>query len=452
MFTALEELYALVCAVMIIIIMVAYHAALWAANKYEVIRKRITGGNDSMIDVARELGKNLASCYVELFMNSVANDKSPALLTLDQIPQTLMYEEKEGIFRTSYHIGQRKLALSEIIFICDNISPEDAPMIIYAGAAPSNHLPILLLMFPKIRWILVDPNPFNLRHYKPTYIHTKAASRDNPITQLRAHELLGLVKSSADPVSIINDLFTMEIARAAHEIFPGAYFISDIRTNTDDRGIPDSIDILWNLSQQYNWITTMKPKMSLLKFRHPFYIGADDKFYELAVQEPYKTDFALSKSYGLDFMENYRNGKKLQYFAGTIYLQMWPGPSSTETRLSTNGLELTVYDRHEYDDKLFYYNNINRCFTLHDNPNADRRLGFDLCNDCAAENAVWSRYIDKWHRHVKVKSVKEYVKLMSDYSSGRILKYQSHGTLFSKDDIIALLPAIKAHNAQKKKY
>ena len=107
-------------------------------------------------------------------------------------------------------------------------------------------------------------------------------------------------------ICIVNDIFTPAMATALREAVPHEelFFVSDIRTNNAEKGInPDALDILWNLSQQYNWITEMKPTMSMVKFRHPFYADKPEIFHQKAKESPFVDDFARSKELGIDFVE-----------------------------------------------------------------------------------------------------------------------------------------------------
>jgi hypothetical protein len=50
------------------------------------------------------------------------------------------------------------------------------------------------------------------------------------------------------------------------------------------------------------------------------------------------------------------------------------------------------YDFTEYEEKLFYYNNIDRNFICHENDNSDKKINFCKCNDCSIENNVLVEY------------------------------------------------------------
>lgn len=69
------------------------------------------------------------------------------------------YERRQGEVKTVEHWGQRKLLLSEIEFLTTHAKP--GQLVIYAGAAPGNHVPFLAeQLFPHLRFLLVDPAPF----------------------------------------------------------------------------------------------------------------------------------------------------------------------------------------------------------------------------------------------------------------------------------------------------
>lgn len=69
------------------------------------------------------------------------------------------YARRIGEAKTVDHWGQRKLLLSEIEFLTHYAREGD--VVLYAGAAPGNHVRFLAEnMFPRLRFILVDPARF----------------------------------------------------------------------------------------------------------------------------------------------------------------------------------------------------------------------------------------------------------------------------------------------------
>lgn len=377
--------------------------------------------------------------YKQLFLeNFTASDYAPPLMNFDDIIEELTYQESDLLYRPSLHIGQRKLFLTEMRFFVEHIPKDEQAVIVYAGAAPSNHTGLLSSFFPNLTFILVDPARFAVKNALPTNLFTRV---DNGLNYSQSLEVLKRV-NNGNKLYTINDYFTIELARALKDTFPSIYFISDIRTVTEGDDFANSLDILWNLSQQFNWISVMKPKMSMLKFRHPFYSEDPDFFRENAQLSPYKEDFEMSKEFGIDFVAKYEE-KRLTYVDGMIQLQPWAPVISTETRLITNGKEFRDWGYlTDYENKFFYYNNIARCFRLRENTNADRRLGFDHCNDCSMENEIWLQYKEKYNKKI---SVKQCVRQLSGVSRALLSNESDHGFYFSQDTT-RVLERVRSHN------
>ena len=73
--------------------------------------------------------------------------------------------KKEGEIKTSVHWGQRKLLMSEIAFLVYFWDPKEVPhpIVVYAGAACGDHIPLLPDLFPQIKeFHLYDPEPFSI--------------------------------------------------------------------------------------------------------------------------------------------------------------------------------------------------------------------------------------------------------------------------------------------------
>lgn len=345
-----------------------------------------------------ELKKEFIQKFVEAMTASTENP-AEACVTLDDIPDKIKYTPSMKFFRTTTHIGQRKLFLSELQFLNDVVrevknsaDPTQTPIVVYAGAAPGDHDGYLSDLFPRVKFILVDPNPFKIVGANPVYLRrtTDAVGYDEAVPMLkRAIE-------GKDRIYIIAGLFTNDLAKAIHDTIKlPTYFISDIRTNvTDGQSFPDTADIMWNSAQQFNWIVAMKPIKSMLKFRHPFYEESSE-IMENTLKIPYiAAEFELAKKNGIDFIENARR-KHLVFFSGEVRIQAFAGNSSTETRLVTDGKNIVDWGTpSEYEDKFFYFNAITRPYVRHRNPNVDFNLGFDYCNDCALENKFWEDYLE----------------------------------------------------------
>lgn len=397
----------------------------------------------SVVDVmAVRMSTELKSTFTPLMKRAMLSPPVDPLVVFDDITDSLPYQDGTSMFKTSTHIGQRKLFLSELQFLTNEIPAGEPATVVYAGAAPSNHTGFLSDLFPHIKFILVDPNAFDIYGAKPIVLQPI----DGPEMNIqRARDLIEHAHRGNDKLYIINDLFTLDLANAIAEIIPYNYFISDIRTNTIDSGEPDSLDILWNLSQQYNWMCIMDPVRSMLKFRHPFYNDNPKVFMEKCMLSPYVDDFELSRAYGIDFVENFKT-RELVYWNGTINLQAWCGSSSTEARLVTDCREIKNWGTsQEYEDRYFYYNTIERCYRPHKNRNANPSIGFDHCNDCALENHVWVNYLDAYPHMAPHGGVCELVAKLS-HNTHRPLSRGDHGAFFKMYPTRLLFDAAQEHN------
>lgn len=407
--------------------------------------------------------------YQELLAARLADQKAvgklPAQITLDDIPCELKYTSAGKMPQPAFHIGQRKLFMSELQFL--NSLPVEITAepfyVVYAGAAPSNKILYLSNMYPQCKFILVDPNEFNIyiervgqSHWKTqnitssiVYLAAKyhdyphiwdavesrmnaARSENSRTAAILAHQIdvIEFIVDSPARIFLWEDYYTCEISEMLRGLPGPTYFWSDIRTNAQDA--PTDLDILWNLAQQYNWIKILEPIAAMVKFRCPFY-DSEGHLEANYNKEPYAADLERAREdYGIDFITDYR-ARKLRYFSGRVYLQTWEGANSTETRLwiADCVAKPVEYDYFAYENKFFAYNNCDRIFLLHENPLVDdqpalaRELGLDYCNDCAIEARIWQDYADKYDEHLDI------YQRVADLSelTGRPLGNGCHGTL-----------------------
>jgi cap2 methyltransferase len=153
------------------------------------------------------------------------------------------YRRRRGETKSVLHWGQRKLLLAEIEFL--SIHGVDGATVVYAGAAPGTHVPILAKLFPKTKFVLFDPRPFGFEE--------------------------------ASSIRLRQEYFTDDTAKE----FAGRkdiLFISDVRTV--DWKENESADIercVWNdMLDQQRWHDMMKPRKSMLKFRLPWTAGTSE--------------------------------------------------------------------------------------------------------------------------------------------------------------------------------
>jgi hypothetical protein len=288
---------------------------------------------------------------------------------------TAEYREIPKTERNNLSAGQRKLLLTEIYFLNHywNSTEIPFPTIVYAGAAPGQHFPILSSLFPEITFELYDPSDFKI----PPGENTKG--------KIRMH----------------NEIFTDLIAQqyvGRNDIF----FISDIRCTTYStdaaRCNPEqSLDmdneelVVEDMRAQERWYNIIKPVRALLKMRLP---------------------------YAYNFVPKY-----FRYLGGQIIKQPWAPQMSTETRLVPIYGKESDYDVEKYGNQMFYYNTEIRQKTKYKNvlndtvgPIDDQELLDDF--DSNYEAFILREYLEK--RNLIDKNVVDNVRKLSRYISLRL--------------------------------
>lgn len=267
----------------------------------------------------------------ELTENGGSSSDQISLILTDDHPRLPYYPRQWEKKKTIRHWGQRKLLLSEILFLTrwGHLSST----VIYAGAAPGKHIEYLSKLFPDHHFILVDPNPFGI--------------------------------SPSDKIEIYNQYFTDQLAlELTHNRAEKVLFVSDIRTADYRQMTPIENEnlIVKDNHSQIQWVTIMKPIKSMLKFRCP---------YPNILQEP------------------------CRMFKGTLFFQVWPPPSSTETRLIVDdSLEMMTYDCLAYEESLFYHNTVTR---FNHYSHQIQAPGLDDRYDSMGEIIILSEYLQKFN-------------------------------------------------------
>jgi cap2 methyltransferase len=141
-------------------------------------------------------------------------------------------QDKREYEISTLHRGQRKLLMSEIGALLE-LNPEETYTVVYAGAAPGNHIPFLSLLFPNIVFYLYDPLPFKIKESKN--------------------------------IKLFNEYFTDQTAQQyASTTGTKLVFVCDIRRTNDEK-------LVWeDMLAQKNWHEIMRPALTSLKFRLPW--------------------------------------------------------------------------------------------------------------------------------------------------------------------------------------
>lgn len=297
----------------------------------------------------------------------------------DKNPET-PYERRRKYYKSVLHWGQRKLLLGELLFLTKYAKP--GMTVLYIGSAPETHLKLFFEIFPRLKWVLVDPSPFNVRPSKSVRI----------INKLFTTKMCERYVEKADKLLLISDNrrdIQKEVRKGGK---PGSTTMNRI---VDDK-VKDDMQL------QREWVEIIGPVASHLKFRLP-YLEKDTTY---------------------------------NYLDGTVFFQAFPGPTSTETRLVVEGRgQPREWDANKYNDQLFHHNTITRVTHYPHNVEAP---GLDHCFDCAFEVFIIRQYLEKYEKENNTdKRVGEFVKWISKIigNSEEALKLKTKISLEKYEDI-----------------
>lgn len=297
------------------------------------------------------------------------------------------------------HYGQRKLLITEIMFLTMVCDPTKQYHIIYAGSAANYKYPVLHELFKNCRFVLIDPNPFApvVREKENLYYTDKI-----DINEIQSKKEIRTI--------IINNICTIPLVNEL-SILDNIMFISDIRTNLV-LDSPLEYDVLFNVAQHKSWLDILYAKDNNIKF-----LLKSRCIYSLD-QSEYLDDFKKIVDHidewnlhGKYLLEQFDNGRQLD-FVGETYLQPWSGEDSTEVRIIGNKPDLEEKDGNRNERKLFYYNvhlridDKKRAISGKDAWNLDEKelssvdqKAFELycgCNDCGIEIHWIKEYAKKY--------------------------------------------------------
>ena len=242
------------------------------------------------------------------------------------------YRSRANEKKTAIHWGQRKLFLTVLQFMTlyvdlGTVETPTRPKIVYAGAAPGHNIALLAKLFPTCEFHLYDTNPFS-------QLLNEFTTGDNP------------------RVTIYKQYFLDDDARRWTDQ-QDVYFISDIRRDIAGKStIVAERVIQEDMQMQQRWYELMRPKQAQFKFHLPYS--------------------------GMGFETT------TDYLDGTVYVQPWRGPSSTECRLVPVWGRKKVWNNIDYEDANFHINAVLRERVSFTNPitgDESHIDGMELTND-----------------------------------------------------------------------
>ncbi len=455
--------------ILLIIIAVLIIALAIVAARSIIARGYIGGGRDKLMQHKRAIPiqefslKDSVGLLDNKFVDAAIKE-SPTCVLYSDIPTRLPYMRSTRNLKTTIHIGQLKLFLTELEFLTDYLDSSDDPaFVIYAGSSPSNKIAQLADMFPAVKFILVDPHEHYVMYpgsdqysdeHVEEFLYFVAAEGDRyslgtrrinfyspdgpPVITPRGQkigawplDIARVVVESSSRYFMIEDYMDMSLAGslAALASHGRVLFISDIRTLNEDEGQPTDLHILWNSAMMLNWLGVLRPAAYMLKFHTPYFNQSNiEQTYALA---PYMhADFERSR---VDFLADYLRGEFNFLRADKIYLQAFAGPTSSETRHVGTTLDIAPFDSREYEDKLFFHNRITRPFGWHTSHERylDSVMGIDRCGDCALMCHIFEAYARKFGKSDAPAKINGWItRLLKTIKRGLVSPESVHGLYY----------------------
>jgi hypothetical protein len=252
--------------------------------------------------------------------------------------------------KTQLHWGQLKLLLSEIEFLTLALKQHQASgtnktiTVVYAGAAPGNHILVLAELFPQMNFVLYDPQSFDKLLFSHPRIEIHTGKDEGFFTEIDAEYWNGQNSWNEDEYIV---------------------FVTDIRNPSVESSSDVEVEafIKEDMDRQLAWWLLMQPELSSFKFRLPWGEG------------------------------------RTRYVNGIQYLQAYPCLMSTETRLVVEkGASLIDYDNKTYEQQCFHHNYVVRAAEHSDVCGVGAYLhqcrGLDMCYDCTSFVFIVKTYLE----------------------------------------------------------
>jgi hypothetical protein len=197
---------------------------------------------------------------------------NPSLTIYDykNIPAHIQYVHHNHLIKTNCHFGQRKLLLSEIEYysILDrNINY----LIIYPGSASCEHLPVILKLFPNLKFILIDPNYHALDAtypFKYIYQNRSIISKSNNKSYMRNLKRVTTKNNFFRKRSMHLNRITLLLLHVAFIGSDKKYNVLDLENNNDeiksimDKFMANSDDLVLDIYDDSDRVFVIQDYMS----------------------------------------------------------------------------------------------------------------------------------------------------------------------------------------------
>lgn len=301
--------------------------------------------------------ESAALAEAQKLADKMTAEMRPITHYLSQNAPRQLYRDRTTLVKPQVHAGQLKLFLSELRFLTEFSGKDDEKdtAVIYAGAAPGIHLPYLANLFPRIEFVLYDPKKFCDEIFTISNI---IVSHHSGNCGIRFDQ--EIVKSYS---GLKKEQFINYMLRDKYEFL----FISDIRSgNSDDPKCDFEKCCQDDMDAQMQWIKTMRPAASLIKFRLPYAVGETKYLAPIDNEHLWFGVFAP------------RNSTELRLIVGPECQMQW-------------------YTHAKIEEQAYYFNNFTRVAQYGSRaPNQKKAaLGMDNCWDCCAMRDICYKYLSQ---------------------------------------------------------
>ncbi len=451
----------------------------------EAIRKRVNPSLDEACDVLFGACGQHKSHMISLFKERRELYNVAPILTLSDVPYSIQYLEHTGLCKQVAMIPDRSILLMIMRFVSEKVTVGSAtrdlgstrPILLCIGQYSARLEALLAKYLPNVTFIVLEGETESLCELYGKHNEMPPASIDedgliiddyeNTLSNiLKDTGYNGVDKNGIENTYInmyrVRDLDLQQICQLLPQLAPNIYFVA----NYDRKYGSDIIPLDYTL--QYCAIMTLNPVAYLLEINHmndkQMVAFCNQKEGPLATMK----DFAVKHAQPIMWQCTAEHrGIAFYYLDGNLWIAPWVHRTSTRTYLSgiasinsdhrttrfmtkdSQGKalivsrEMTINTRvqntrmwpgwEDYENRMFYYNSIERSHTIHHNPNANRHLGFDCCNDCAVENYILAPYANT------NTTVLDIVQTIS--STTKTIKCYGHGYLFAPRSTRSLMNA-----------
>ncbi len=299
------------------------------------------------------------------------------------------WQESLSEFRTTMNWGQLKLLVREIHLL--TMYP-NAEIVVYAGAADGEHIPMLADMFPNLIFDLYDPRTYSqtLRNYVDALpdMEEKKGKR---------------TKKEKKRIRLMKGLFTPKTAEL-YTRTNNVILISDIRSVNPGSERPTDENIHDDMTVQMKWVQLMKPIAYGLKFRLTWEKGTiqylDGNIFIQAYKLTRSTEGFLIGEYETVREHNAKATASVQRRTRKTKKGKVGKTSKASKTSKGSDMHTVSYDNTRIEQFFMYHNTVTRA-SLHnysaslsaeDILELARVPGLDNCYDCALFVNVIAKY------------------------------------------------------------